>query len=910
MAEIVPQSNRCLRDPDFQRVYVPRISQMPQIPQMPQVPKMEILEIRALRGPNRYSRYKAIFMLLDIGELEESSSKDLPGFNDRLLDLLPSLESHGCSLGRPGGFIERLRRGTWAGHVVEHVALELQCLVGQEVAFGKTRGTARHGIYTVVYRYVVESVGLKAGRDAVAVVEACISDRPVDVEALLDGLRELRERDRLGPSTASIVEEAKSRGIPVIRLNQSSFIQLGYGARQRRVQATMTDRTSALGVEIADEKARTKELLAAAGIPVPRGILADDFDEALAAAEEIGWPVVVKPEIGNHGRGITVGLENPEDLATAFAAAKRICRSVLVEKRLVGFDFRLLTIGNQLIAAALREPAHVVGDGRSTVAELVERSNADPRRGFGHERVLTRIEIDPMSERLLQREGLEIDSVLAPGRKLYLKSTANLSTGATARDVTDEVHPQIRFMAERAARIVGLDCMGIDIVAPGLDVPLDPRTSGVVEVNAAPGFRMHLAPTEGQARKVAAPLVDMLFPPEIDFAVPIVAITGTNGKTTTAKLIAHTLKYSGHHVGFAGTTGVEIDGYPVVFGDHSGPEGTRIVLQDPTVDHAVLEIARGGILRRGLAFGSCAVGVLLNIAEDHIGNDLVDTVEEMQLVKSTVVEIVEPQGTAVLNADDELTAALAERARGQLVFFSLDEHNPLVREHVAAGGTAVLLCHGRIVIRTKQMDLDVLQAFEAPITFGGLAAFNTANMLAAVAALHGLGMPVENIRAGVMTFHASTTQNPGRMNMIDFRDFRVLLDYGHNVPAVKALGALLGHLAAGRKIVVAHGTGSRSSEAIRTFGAALAAVYDEIVITDLDPRSRPPGETSELVRRGALEHGFAERHVHIVNDPSAAIDRAFSLVAAEDILVIQVDEIEPMMSQVMALHQRHLASEA
>jgi len=871
---------------------------------------MKILELRALRGPNRYSRYPAIFLLLDIEDLEEKPSDELPGFTDRLLALLPSLDSHGCSLGRPGGFIERLHRGTFAGHVVEHVALELQCLASMEVGFGKTHNTRQRGVYSVVYRYRVESVGLQAGRDAVAIVEACVADRPIDVKAFIRRLKELRERDRLGPSTASIVEEAQSRGIPMMRLNQASFVQLGYGAKQRRIQASMTDRTSALGVEIADEKARTKQVLADAGIPVPWGRLVSDLEEARAAAEEIGWPVVVKPEVGNHGRGITVGVESAEALATAFEAAQRICRFVLVENRLTGFDFRLLVIDGKLAAAALREPAHVVGDGCSTIGELVDRVNADPRRGFGHECVLTRIDVDLMTKRLLAQQGLELDHVLPEGQKLYLKSTANLSTGGTARDVTDELHTEVGFMAERIARIVGLDCIGIDVVAPSLDAPLDGLSSGVVEVNAAPGFRMHLAPTHGRARNVAVPFVDMLFPPGNDFAVPVVAVTGTNGKTTTAKLIAHTLKYAGHTVGYAGTTGVEIDANPVLHGDYSGPEGSRIVLQEPTVDHAVLEVARGGIVRRGLGFDSCAVGVLLNVAEDHIGYDGVETLEELALVKSTVIEIVEPQGTAVLNADDEIVVGLRERARGRLILFSLEEENLVVCEHVAAGGTAVVLSRGRIVVRTAEKDIEVQHAIEAPITLRGIATFNTANALAAVAALHGLELPVESIRSGVMTFHPSSTQNPGRMNLIDFRNFRVLIDYGHNVPAVRALSGVLEHLARGRKLVVAHGTGSRTDEAIRSFGGALATTYDEIILTEEDPRSRKPGETSDLVRRGALEKGFPVERVHVVDEPLAAVDRAFSLVARDDIMVIQIDEVKPMLSHVMGHYQRHMMTEA
>ena len=865
---------------------------------------MKILEHRALRGPNRYSRYPTIFMLLDIGEFEEQPSDTLAGFPDRLVKLVPSLHSHGCSIGEPGGFIQRMQRGTWAGHIVEHIALELQCLAGMEVGFGKTYGTPEHGIYKVVYRYLVESVGLFSGREAVALVEATAKERSYDIDTTITRLKELRETDLLGPSTRSIVEEAKQRGIPALRLNDDSLVQLGYGSKQRRIQATMTDRTSALGVEIADEKFRTKELLRRAGIPTPEGAIAESLEEAARVADGIGYPVAVKPEVGNHGKGITARVSNARELETAFASARKICDSVIVEMSLTGLDFRVLVIDGALVAAALREPAHIVGDGASSIRQLIDEVNKDPRRGIGHQRVLTAITVNDMTERLLCFRGYRVDDVLPARKKLYLKSTANLSTGGTACDVTDEVHQDVRLMCERVARIVGMDCIGIDIVAPGLDHPLAHDTSGIVEVNAAPGFRMHLNPTEGTARDVAKPFVEMLFPSEVGFEVPIVAVTGTNGKTTTAKLITHALKYSGKKVGFAGTTGVEIDGVAIVSGDYSGPEGSGIVLREPTVDHAVLEVARGGIIRRGLGFGSCSVGVLLNVAEDHIGVDGVEDLEELALVKSTVIEVVEDSGVSVLNADDPIVVGLQERARGQVVFFSLHPDNETIAHHVNSGGTAVVLQDGDVVIHSSEPSVHLLSVLEAPITLRGLATFNISNVLAAVAALHGLGIPVDMIRSGVSTFHSSATQNPGRMNLIDFVSFKVILDYGHNVPAVQALGTALPHITKGRKIVVAHGTGNRLDEHIKVFGAALAEVYDHLILADTDPRHRSPGETPNLVRAGALEQGHAEDKVVVINDPLEALDHAFAMVQAGDLIVVQVDEVEPMLKRAMEHFER------
>jgi cyanophycin synthetase len=865
---------------------------------------VNILEHRALRGPNRYSRYPTIFMLLDIGGFEDQPSDTLPGFTDRLVALVPSLQNHGCSIGAPGGFIQRLQRGTWAGHIVEHIALELQCLAEMEVGYGKTFGTSEQGIYKVVYRYRVESAGLLAGREAVALVEAIAKKQSYDVDATVTQLKELRENDLLGPSTQGIVDEAKQRGIPALRLNTSSFIQLGYGAKQRRIQATMTDQTSALSVEIADEKFRTKELLRQAGIPTPEGALAESFEEAARVVENLGFPVAVKPEVGNHGRGITARVTDLKELESAFASARKICSSVIVERSLTGFDFRALVIDGSLVAAALREPAYVVGDGTSSIRQLIDEINNDPRRGVGHERVLTAIIVNDMTERLLSFQGYQIDDVISAGKKLYLKSTANLSTGGTARDVTDDVHPDVRLMCERIARIIGMDCMGIDIVAPGLDQALPPGSAGIVEVNAAPGFRMHMDPSEGTARNVAKPFVDMLFPSDVSFDVPIVAVTGTNGKTTTAKLVAHALKYSGKMVGFAGTTGVEIDGIEIVSGDFSGPEGSGMVLREPVVDHAVLEVARGGIIRRGLGFDSCNVGVLLNVSEDHIGMDGVEDIEELALIKSTVIEIVCETGASVINADDPVAVGLRERAGGRLILFSLNPKNETIVQHINSGGTAVVLQGTDVVVHSTEPTFHVLSVLDAPITLSGAATFNIANVLAAVAALHGLGVSVDMIRSGISTFHPSPTQNPGRMNIIDFVTFKVLLDYGHNVPAVKAIANALPHITKGRKIAVVHGTGNRVDEDLKAFGATLADVYDHLVINDADPRQRNPGETPELVRAGALENGFAETNLTVVDDCYEAIDYAFSIVRSGDLIVVQIDAMEPMYKRVMEHFER------
>ncbi|MBN1539272.1 MAG: cyanophycin synthetase, partial [Candidatus Thermoplasmatota archaeon] len=561
---------------------------------------MKILEIRALRGPNYFSRYPTIFLKLDIGELEQRPTDKVPGFRQNLEEMIPTLIEHRCSLGYRGGFLERVDKGTYAGHVVEHVAIELQCLARTEVGFGKTFDTNEKGIYHVVYRYRDEDMGIEAGKAAVRIVEGLFNNEKVEIRPIVYDLKEIRERNLYGPSTQAIVDEAKKRGIPVIRLNNESYVQLGYGVHQRKIQATMMDNTSAIGVEIADDKERAKELLSTMGIPVPRGYSVWNMEEAMDVADRIGYPVVVKPQVGNHGRGITTDIRTDEELKTAFENAKRIYDTVLIEKYLVGHDFRILVIDGKFTAAAKREPAYVVGDGRSTIGQLIEEMNKDPSRGFGHEKNLTRIKIDFMTERLLRMKQLTMDSILLEGQKIYIKSTANLSAGGRAIDVTDEVHPVNRAMAERISQIVGLNVMGIDLIAQDLTQPICDGCGGVIEVNAAPGFRMHLSPSEGKSRNVAGNILDMLYPPGSKFLVPIVAVTGTNGKTTTVRLISHILELNGGRVGMTSTDAVVINNDPILEGDYSGPGGAKVVLMDSTIDHAVLEVARGGILRRGL----------------------------------------------------------------------------------------------------------------------------------------------------------------------------------------------------------------------------------------------------------------------------------------------------------------------
>ena len=865
---------------------------------------MRILEHRALRGPNFYSPHQTIVLVLDLEEFEDRPSDRIPGLTDRLLNWLPGLREHRCSPGYPGGFVERLERGTWAAHIVEHLAIELQTAAGMPVGFGKTRETGERGVYTVVYRYREEESGLAAGRYAVELVEAAAEGREIDIERMLRRLSELRDASALGPSTGSIAEEAKKRGVPVIPLD-GSYIQLGLGANQRRLQATMTDRTSGIGIEIADDKKRTKQILREAGVPVPYGESVQTLKGALEVAEEIGYPVVLKPLSGNHGRGITTNVLTPEELEIAWGAATAVHDRVIVEKFLVGSDFRILLVNHKLVAAARRDPARVVGDGRSTVEELIEKMNEDPKRGEGHDKVLSRVHVDTDTQLMLERQRLHLSDVPEAGREVVLKSTANISSGGTATDVTDEVHPQVRAMCERVSRLVNLDIMGIDIVAPTLRKPLTASGGGIVEVNAAPGLRMHLAPTHGKPRDVAKPILDMLFPAGTKATIPVVKVTGTNGKTTTVRLIGHILRAHGGRVGITTTTGVEINDLPVLEGDFSGPSGAMAVLTDPTVDHAVLEVARGGILRRGLAMRDYDVGVLLNVQGDHLGEGEAKTIEDLARVKSVVVENVRPDGTAVLNAEDPLVAPLRTQLKSKVALFALDPQNPILREHVEDGGVAVTLEDGIVTIHQGGSAFPLLPARDIPITLDGKARFNVANALAAVAACHALGVPDETICRALSTFNPSAAQLPGRMNLFEVDRYHVLIDYGHNESALKALAEVLPEIARGGRILnVGSASGNRRDEDLRAFGRALASMYDTVFLCDPDPRGRAVGAAPRIVREGMVEAGFSPEKVHLIEDEAEAIRTALDEADAGDLVVLQVDHVRRAIEHVRARQDR------
>lgn len=871
---------------------------------------MNILQCRALRGPNYYHQKPVIYMEVDLGALEEKPSDQVPRLRERIEKMMPGLYDHTCSIGEKGGFFKRIEKGTWAGHVAEHIALELQHLIGDTVNYGKTLTLSERGHYAIVFRYIKESVGLKAGEMAVDITTKLFAGEAVDATPYLRTLTAVAEKNEFGPSTQAIVNEAQARGIPYIRLNEGSYVQLGHGKFQRRIEATVTDQSAYLGVSIVGHKERTKEVLSRAGIPVPPGQAVTSLTEALEVAERIGYPVVVKPLSANHGRGISCNVANENQLVGAFHDAQDVSTRVIVERHLEGEDYRLLVINNRFVAAARREPAFVVGDGVHTIRQLIELENAHPDRGDGHEKRLSKIVIDGETERVLALRDMTLDTIPAAGKQVPVKYTANISTGGMAIDVTDTIHPANCVMAERISRLVGLDIIGIDVVASAMEKPLEKGWGGVVEVNAGPGLRMHLYPSEGRAINVAKPIVDMLFPPGASVDVPICAVTGTNGKTTTCRLIAHILSMRGNKVGIASTDAVVINNVPILKGDFSGPAGASAVMQDPDIDHAVLEVARGGILRRGLGFQCCDVGVLLNVSSDHLGLGGIETVADLARLKSTVVESVKAEGYAVLNADDPLVLERASRVSGKLALFSKNPGHPALQENIKAGHFNVSVAAGHIIVQTPQTQFDVADIALIPITFGGRAGFNIENVMAATAAAYGIGVDPDHIRNGLMTFTSSVGAAPGRMNVVDVGDIKVVIDYGHNVAAAKATGDFLYHLMPGRKIRMVAGVGDRRKEDTLRFGETLADYADYVIITDPSPRGKALGETADVVRQGFINSGFEAENIEIQVNEKAAVQRALALAKSGDLVILQVENIDEVIQDVLAFREAYFNDQA
>lgn len=877
---------------------------------------MKILSTNVYVGPSIYARFPVIRHLLDLGVLEEWPTARLgKGFIDPLLELLPGLHEHGCSYREPGGFVRRMREdeGTWLGHVMEHVAIELQNEAGSLVTYGRTRSIGEPGQYSMVFQYKDAEVGREAGRLALQLIHYLLPAEAKPEDAPDDDWDFTEERDEfiryaqrraLGPSTASLVKAAEERNIPWIRLNRYSLIQLGHGKYQKRIQATTTSATGNIAVQLASDKEETSAILSDLGLPVPKQLLVYNTRQARRAAERIGYPVVLKPLNANHGRGVSINLKTSDEVHAAFEKAREHGRTVLVESFIGGFDHRILVVNGELVAAAKRVPGHVVGNGKNTIAELVDEINSDPRRGVGHEKVLTRLEFDHQAERLLSKLGYTRETVPAEGEAVYLRSTANLSTGGTAIDVTDIIHPDNREMAVRTIAAIGLDIGGVDFLTSDISESWRVTGGAICEVNAGPGFRMHVAPSEGTPRDVAGPVIDMLFPEGAPSTIPMAAITGTNGKTTTARMLAHIMKLAGYTVGLSSTDGVYIDGRLTVEGDMTGPVSAGMILRDPSVDAAVLETARGGMLRRGLGFSHCDVAACLNVTADHLGMRGIETVDELAEVKRVPIE--SATGTAVLNADDEHCLRMADYTEAEhLCYVTMNPGHRLVKEHIRAAGRAVVLEEGfnghMITIYDHGKHIPLLWTHLIPASLEGRALHNVQNAMFAAALAYSLDISLENIRHGLRTFDTTFFQAPGRMNLYDEHPFKVILDYGHNPAAVKVMCDLVGRFdVEGKKIVALSAPGDRRDQDIEEIGTIAAGHFDHYILkTDDNARGRDRDEVPGLLRTMLLKSAVGKDRIEIIDDEKTAIDHALAMAQPGDLVFIFGDNIKRCWKQII-----------
>ncbi len=878
---------------------------------------MKIVSSNVFVGPNLYAHFPVIRHVVDLGELEAWPTGRLgAAFVDPLIESLPGLQEHGCSYGEPGGLVRRLREGdgTWLGHVMEHVAIELQNVAGSPVTFGRTRSIdGQPGHYSMIYQYKDRPVGLEAGELALKLLHSLLPEdiRPAgvppadwDFAEARDSFIRYAQRRALGPSTAALVRAAEDRGIPWLRLNDYSLVQFGHGRYQQRIQATTTGNTSNIAVELAGDKEETNAILRDLGLPVPAQLIVRSASQAVSAAERIGYPVVLKPLAGNHGRGVSINLKTGEEVEIAFEKAAEHGRTVVVESFIEGFDHRLVVIDGKLVAAAKRVPGHVTGDGRHTIEELVDIVNQDPRRGVGHEKVLTRIEFDHQAERLLARLNYDRTTVPAAGEVVYLRSTANLSTGGTAIDVTDSVHPDNRQMAIRAVKAIGLDIGGVDFLTRDISESYRDAGGGICELNAGPGFRMHVAPSEGKPRDVGGAVLDMLFPHSAPSRIPIAAITGTNGKTTTSRMLAHILKMSGKTVGLTSTDGVYIDGNLSVPGDMTGPVSAQMILRDPSVDAAVMEVARGGMLRGGLGFHECNVAACLNISSDHLGLRGIDTLEQLARVKRVPIEVA--TDAAVLNADDALCLQMADYTDAKkLCYVTMNPAHPLVKQHIRAGGQAFVLEQGMnghmITIYDSESHTPLLWTHLIPATIEGRALHNVQNAMFAAALAYNLGVSLEGIRQGLRTFDSTYFQAPGRMNIYDEHPFRVILDYAHNPAAVRAMCNLVDRFdVEGRKIMVLAAPGDRRDEDIREIAAIAAPHFDYFVCRcDDDRRGRGRDEVAVMLKNELLAHGVPAGNIEVVPDEQEAATRVLEMAVAGDLVLILGDNVKRTWKQII-----------
>lgn len=866
---------------------------------------MEIQKVLVLRGPNIWANFPVLEAWVDLGSLKDSASNELPGFNERLMSWLPTMIEHRCSIGERGGFFERLRRGTYPAHILEHVTLELQSLAGSPAGYGRARETSTEGIYKVVIEFEEETFGKAALYAARELVLAAIEDRPFDVAAEVEKLRELSQDVRLGPSTRAITDAARARGIPVRRLNAGNLVQLGFGKRQRRIWAAETDRTGAIAEEIAQDKDLTRDLLRTMGVPVPEGRPVESAEDAWAAAQEIGVPVVVKPRFGNQGKNVATYLMTEEQVAAAYRTASEGGYSVVCEKYIAGADFRLLIVGNRMVAAARREPAQVIGDGEHTVAELVDLVNSDPRRGNDHATPLSKIRLDPVAMSVLADQGISPVSVPAAGVRVLIRRNGNLSTGGTAADVTDQVHPEVADRAVEAARAIGLDVAGVDVLAHDISRPLEEQGGAIVEVNAGPGLRMHVEPSSGKAQPVGEAILSTMFGPGETGRIPIVSVTGTNGKTTTTRFIAHLLQMQGSVVGMTSTDGIFIGHRRIDSGDCSGPKSARAVLFNPQVEAAVLECARGGILREGLGFDFCDVAVVTNIAGgDHLGTGGIDTLEQLVRVKRCPVEALAPGGYAVLKADDPMVAGMAEKCPGKTIFFSRNPADPVIAAHRAQGGRAVFV-RGLAMVAAKGADETVITTLDrVPLTHGGRVGFQVENALASAAAGWALGIAFDALAGAMASFAGSFSQAPGRFNLLEIGETTVIVDYGHNTSALAALIDVVEQFPHKRRSIVYSAAGDRRDTDMIEQGQLLGDHFDRVILyEDHYRRGRAEGEIIGLFRRG-LATATRAGEIEGVQGAVRAVETALQSSQPGELLVLQADVVDETVAFLKQYLQR------
>ena len=860
---------------------------------------MEFRKVLSLRGPNMWANFPVLEAWVDLGVLKDSPSDEIPGFNERLMSWLPSMIEHQCSIGERGGFFERLRRGTYQAHILEHVTLELQELIGMKVKYGRAREMSEDGVYKVVVQYLDEEVGKACLYTARELCLAAVYNRPFDVAAEVGRLRDLAHRVQIGPSTGAIVTAAKARNIPFRRLNSDSLVQFGQGCKQRRIRAAETDGTGAIAESIAQDKDLTRGLLQAVGVPVPEGRPVRDADDAWEAAREIGLPVVVKPRFGNQGRGVATNLNTREQVATAYANARAEGSEVVVERHAPGDDYRVLVINGRVVAAARRDPAHVIGDGRRTIAQLIEEVNADPRRADHHATALSKIVLDPTALQVLEGEGHHPGSVPLAGERVLVRRNANLSTGGTATDVTDEVHPDVALQCVDAARVIGLDIAGVDIVARDLSRPLAEQRGVIVEVNAGPGLRMHLDPSSGAPRPVGEAIIEMLYPNGENGRIPVVSITGTNGKTTTTRLIAQMVAATGRTVGMACSDGIYVNERLIEAGDCSGPMSAQSLLVNPKVEAAVLECARGGILRAGLGFDRCDVAVVTNIGEgDHLGLSGIETLEKLALVKRTAVDVVLPEGAAVLKADDPLVAEMAPKCPGSVIFFCRDGEHAVVKEARAQGRKVVFVRDDHVILAEGERETPLVALAAVPLTYHGRVAFQVENVLAAVASAWHLGISLDLIRSVLASFTSSVDRVPGRFNVLEVQGATVIIDYGHNPSAVAALVEAIEIFPHEKRSILYSCEGDRRDEDILRQMRMLGDSFDTVVLYEYaNRRGRPEGEIFGLMRQGLATGSRIQERIDVPDEP-AGIELCLKTLEPGDLLVIQPKDIENVIEYV------------